>query len=121
MKYIVINFRGGGKIKLPAKYLKSIDVPDDFTVNKEGKDEEEIKLIPIGQYEEEGIIVYVDANTEELDIGIEVYSDENGNTPAPNGEYILYENINIEVPDGVYGILVEDGKVSELLAEEEEG
>lgn len=36
MKYIVINFRGGGKIKISANLLKSIDVPDDFTVNKEG-------------------------------------------------------------------------------------
>jgi hypothetical protein len=39
MKYIVINFKGGGKIKIPANILKSIDVPDDFTVNKEVEDD----------------------------------------------------------------------------------
>ena len=122
MKYITLNFRGGGKIKLPTNILKSIDVPDDFTVNREGKDEEEIKLIPIGQNEEEGgveVVAYVNSNTEKLGVGIEVYGDENGNTPASDGQYDLYENIDIEVPSGVYAFIVEDGQVSELRAEEE--
>ena len=213
MKYIVINFRGGGKIKLPANILKSIDVPDDFTVNKEGEntnkriciangcyvdsldknidleqqlpgkkcytsddfsnnqlvdDDEyefleeilnsyihsnpilyfstnngiigeefglrgdEATLIPIGYKEgEEGeeveqVIAYAYSG-EELNVGTEVYGDENGTTPA-SGEYILYNVVDIEVPDGVYGFTVENGQVSELLAyeggggeEEEEG
>ena len=218
MKYITLNFRCGGKVKLPTNIFKSIDVPDDFTVNKEGEntnkriciaegcyvdsldktkslenqlpgkkcyisddfsnnqlvnDDEyefleeilnsyrhddpilyfstvngiigeefglrpdEVTFIPIGyvteleepeeideeEEEPEEIIAYVNANTEELDIEIEVYKDKNGNTPAPNGRYNLYANIGIEVPDDVYGFTVEDGIISELLAatEEDEG
>lgn len=50
MKHIVINFRGGGKIKIPANILKSIDVPDDFTVNKEDEDTNKRICIADGCY-----------------------------------------------------------------------
>lgn len=125
MKYIVINFRGGGKIKIPANILKSIDVPDDFTVNKEGKDKEEIKLVSIGYIltdgeEEKEIPIYIYSDVAELTIGTYVYADENGTIPAPDGNCNLNGNIDIKVPSGVYGFTMENGQVSELLSEEQE-
>lgn len=208
MKYITLNFRCGGKVKLPANILKSIDVPDDFTVNKKGGNtnkricigdgcyvdsldknitleeqlpgkkcytsddfsnnqlvddggydfleeilnnyshivglisfatdngtiddgfaydgEAEIELVPIAYKsigEEEDEIAYVYSDTEELDVGTEVYGDKTGILLASDGEYMLYEDIsvNVSIPLGVYGFEVENGKVSELLAPEEEG
>lgn len=212
MKHIIINFRGGGKIKLPANILKSIDVPDDFTVNKEGEDStnkriciangcyvdsldktinledqladkkcytsddfnnnelvnngeytflEEIlnsyihdeglilfstyngiisdefayndiavvvELIPIGykattvdfQEEESGEIVVYGYSGQELNVGTEVYGDENGNTPAQDGTYDLYENVNIIVPNDTYAFRVENGQVLELFIIQEQ-
>lgn len=93
MKHIVINFRGGGKIKLPVNILKSIDVPDDFTVNKEGEDSTN-KRICIA----EGC--YVDSLDKNVDLedqlpGKKCYtSDDFSNNQLVNDdEYIFLEEI----------------------------
>lgn len=202
MKYIVINFRGCGKIKLPTNILKSIDVPYDFTVNRQSEkpnkriciangcyvdsldktiilenqlvdkkcytsdDFNNSQLVDNGTYEfleeilntythsagllsfninngtisdefeyyggaevsciaigyklngGENEIAYVYSDIEELTVGTEVYKDENGSAAASDGDYILYENINIEVPENVNRFAVENGIISELLTEE---
>ena len=92
MKYITLNFRCGGKVKLPANIFKSIDVPDDFTVNKKGGDTN--KRICIGDG------CYVDSLDKDTELTVQLLNkkcyttdDFNNTQLVDNKEYDFLEEI----------------------------
>lgn len=121
MKYIVINFRGGGKIKLPANILKSIDVPDDFTVNKEGEDANKRICIAEGCY-----VDSLDKNTslEEQLPDKECYKSDNFNSTqlVDDNDYNFLEEIlnTYTHNNGLVAFATSDGIITDNFGYQEE-
>lgn len=140
MKYIILNFKCGGKVKLPANIFRSINLPEYLIENNENNgstepeepnpgnpeeplpsNEEEETLHRVGRnIAYNSIYAYISGNTLQEDI--EVYNGNGGYAPNGSYELLLDAGVNIgvelEEEEVITGFIVSNGVISNFVIEQ---